>query len=71
MRVSLELVDVYRYEGLPGTRFRFRVKGTKIYINVTASSLEEAASKVERIVKSLELNKYLESKISEGGERRP
>ncbi|MDK6028040.1 hypothetical protein QPL79_01500 [Ignisphaera sp. 4213-co] len=60
MKIDVELVEVYRYEGIPGTRFRFRVKGTKIYFNVTANDLEEATKKVEQMIKNLELDKYLE-----------
>ncbi len=61
MKVELELVEIYRYEGLPGVRYRFRVKDTKIYLNVTATSLEEATKKAEQIIKNLELDKYLAS----------
>jgi len=60
VKVELELVEIYRYEGLPGVRYRFRVKDTKIYLNVTATSLEEATKKAEQIIKNLELDKYLE-----------
>jgi hypothetical protein len=61
VKVELELVEIYRYEGLPGVRYRFRVKDTKIYLNVTATSLEEATKKAEQIIKNLELDKYLAS----------
>uniref|UniRef100_A0A7J2U2W7 Uncharacterized protein n=1 Tax=Ignisphaera aggregans TaxID=334771 RepID=A0A7J2U2W7_9CREN len=61
MKVELELVEIYRYEGLPGVKYRFRVKDTKIYLNVTATSLEEATKKAEQIIKNLELDKYLAS----------
>ncbi|MEM0026734.1 MAG: hypothetical protein QXT53_02890 [Ignisphaera sp.] len=60
MKIEVELVETYRYEGIPGTRFRFRIKGTKIYFNVTANNLEEAATKVEQMIKNLELDRYLE-----------
>lgn len=59
MVIELTLVDVYRYEGMPGKRFRFRVKGTRIYINVLADELDEAVKKAEDIVRKLELDKYL------------
>jgi hypothetical protein len=61
VRIELELIEIYRYEGLPGTKYRFRIKDTKIYLNVTASSLEEATRKAEQIIKNLELDKYLNS----------
>jgi len=61
VKVELELVEIYRYEGLPGVKYRFRVKDTKIYLNVTATSLEEATKKAEQIIKNLELDKYLAS----------
>ncbi|MCS7112304.1 MAG: hypothetical protein N3D82_05860 [Ignisphaera sp.] len=64
MVIELTLVDVYRYEGLPGKRFRFRVKGTRVYINVLADELDEAVKKAEEIVKRLELDKYLIEKES-------
>ncbi len=59
MVIELTLVDVYKYEGLPGKRFRFRVKGTRIYINVLADELDEAVKKAEEIIKRLELDKYV------------
>ena len=63
MRIDVELVEVYRYEGIPGTRYRFRIKGTKIYINVSANSFEEAVKKVEQIIVGLELDKYIKEKV--------
>uniref|UniRef100_A0A7C5XR65 Uncharacterized protein n=1 Tax=Ignisphaera aggregans TaxID=334771 RepID=A0A7C5XR65_9CREN len=62
MVIELVLVDVYRYEGLPGKRFRFMVKGTRIYINVLADELDEAVKKAENIIKKLELDRYLSEK---------
>jgi len=59
MKIELELIEIYRYEGVPGVRYRFRIKDTKIYLNVTALNLEEATKKAEQIVKKLELDKYL------------
>lgn len=57
--VELELVDVYRYEGYVGKRFRFRIRGSRIYINVLATSIEEAVEKVKNMIKQLELDKNL------------
>ena len=62
MVIELTLVDVYRYEGMPGKRFRFRVKGTRIYINVLADELDEAVKKAENIVRKLELDRYFAEK---------
>lgn len=64
MKIEVELIETYRYEGVPGTRFRFRIKGTKIYLNVSANDLEEATKKVEQMIKSLELDKYIEKVTS-------
>ncbi len=64
--LEVELVEVYKYEGIPEKRFRFRIKGTRIYINVSAEDVEEASEKVKNIIRSLELYRYLE-KVSEGG----
>jgi hypothetical protein len=57
--IELELVDVYRYEGFVGKRFRFRIKGSKVYINVLANSIEEAVEKARQIINRLELDKQL------------
>lgn len=57
--IELELIDVYRYEGFVGKRFRFRIKGSKLYVNVLANSLEEAVEKAKHMIKQLELDKYL------------
>ncbi len=64
MKIELELVDVYRYEGIPGKRFRFQIKNTNIYINVSANEIEEALSKAEDIIKHLELDKKFAKRAS-------
>lgn len=61
MVIELELVDIYRYEGLVGKRFRFKIKGTNIYINVLANSIEEAVEKAKNMIKQLELDKRIRS----------
>ncbi len=66
--VVLELVEVYRYEGFPEKRYRFHVKGTKIYINVGANSVEEAVEKAKKIFRNLELSKVVALARSKGGE---
>jgi hypothetical protein len=57
--LELELIDVYRYEGFMGKRFRFRIRGSKVYINVLANSIEEAVEKAKQIISKLELDKQL------------
>ncbi|MEM4502202.1 MAG: hypothetical protein QXV42_01980 [Ignisphaera sp.] len=64
MSLELELVDVYRYEGFIGKRFRFKIKGTKIYVNVLANSVEDAVEKAKQLIKQLELEKYVKSSKS-------
>uniref|UniRef100_A0A7C2ZVS6 Uncharacterized protein n=1 Tax=Ignisphaera aggregans TaxID=334771 RepID=A0A7C2ZVS6_9CREN len=59
MTLELELVDVYRYEGFVGKRFRFRIRGTKLYVNVLANSIEEAVEKAKNIIKQLDLDKHI------------
>lgn len=66
---SIELVEVYRYEGFVGRRYRFRIKGSKVYINVLANSLEEAVEKVKQIIDKLELDKHLFQQPESGGEK--
>lgn len=61
MQIELELVDVYRYEGFVGKRFSFRIKGTKIYVNVLANSVEEAVEKAKQLINQLELNKFIKA----------
>ena len=58
-KVELELVDVYRYEGFPEKRFRFHIKGSRIYINVAADTIEEAVEKARKIIKHLEIDRIL------------
>jgi len=56
--VELELIE--EYELLGEKRFRFRVKGTNIVINVGASNLEEAREKAIKIIEDMQLNEFLE-----------
>ncbi len=58
-KIELELVEVYRYEGFPEKRFRFHIKGSRIYINVAADTIEEAVEKAKKIIKHLEIGKIL------------
>lgn len=64
MVLELELVEVYRYEGFVGKRFRFKIKGSNIHINILANSIEEAVEKAKNIIKQLELDKYLQQGMS-------
>ncbi|BEP16963.1 hypothetical protein PYJP_03150 [Pyrofollis japonicus] len=54
---SLELVE--KYELLGEKRFRFRIKGTSLYINVSAENEDEALKKAMQMVKELELDKLV------------
>jgi len=56
--VELELIE--EYELLGEKRFRFRIKGTNIVINVGASKLEEAREKAIKIIEDMQLNEFLE-----------
>lgn len=56
--VELELIE--EYELLGEKRFRFRIKGTNIVINVGASNLEEAREKAIKIIEDMQLNEFLE-----------
>ena len=57
--LSLEFIEEYT---LPTgeRRFRFRIKGTSIYINVTASNRDEAYSKALNLAKEVGLDKLLQ-----------
>jgi hypothetical protein len=54
---SYELEIVETYELLGEKRYRLRIKGTSIYINVAASSEEEAYTKAKKMIEELELTK--------------
>lgn len=68
LNVELELICVYRYEGFVGKRFRFRVKGTNIMINVLANSIEEATEKAKNIIETLGLHKLISIQSSNDNE---
>lgn len=59
---SLEIVE--EYELLGQRRFRVRVKGTSLYVNVAAESREEALEKARRMIKDLELDKVVKEVLS-------
>ena len=63
---DLEVIEEYELEGVK--RFRLRVRGTILVVNVAASSVEEAKTKAINIIKSMELDKVLSRlKPEEGG----
>ena len=63
---DLEVIEEYELEGVK--RFRLRVRGTILVVNVAASSVEEAKAKAVNIIKSMELDKVLSRlKPEEGG----
>jgi hypothetical protein len=57
---TLELEFIEEYTLPTGEkRFRFRVKGTSIYINVSAASRNEALSKAMNIAREVGIDKLL------------
>jgi len=68
--LKLELVDVYKYEGFPQKRFRFRITGTRIYLNVGAETVDEAVKKAHQIVDEMQLYKLVELMKSEAEQRK-
>ena len=59
MSKDIELEIVETYELLGEKRYRIRVKGTIVYINVAANDEEEAKKKAIEMLKSMELDKVL------------
>ncbi|HIQ55518.1 MAG TPA: hypothetical protein EYH59_02390 [Pyrodictium sp.] len=55
--IELELIE--EYELLGEKRFRFRIKGTNIIVNVGANKLEEAREKAIKIVEDMRLTEFL------------
>jgi len=62
---GLEVVE--EYELLGEKRYRLRIAGTSIYINVAASSRDEAFRKAREMIRDLELDK-LANLLSSGKE---
>ncbi len=56
-RLELELIE--EYELLGEKRFRFRVKGTTIVLNVSAGSREEAERKALELARELGIESIL------------
>ncbi|GEM_PF-743034 len=63
MERRLELVEEYILHG--ERRFRLRLQGTRLVINVSATSLEEAVKKASRILERIRASKLLEDSIKE------
>jgi len=55
--IELELVE--EYELLGEKRYRFRIKGTSIYLNVAAKDVEDARQKAITMVKEMRLDAIL------------
>ncbi|WP_048061482.1 hypothetical protein [Hyperthermus butylicus] len=54
-----ELVLVEEYELLGEKRYRFQLKGTSIFLNVSANNVEEAREKARRMVREIQLDALL------------
>ena len=57
MEYQLELIEEYFLHG--ERRFRLRLQGTKLVVNVSAVSLEEARKKASRILDRIKADKIL------------
>ncbi|RLG89140.1 MAG: hypothetical protein DRO15_01265 [Thermoprotei archaeon] len=51
--LELEFLGSYRVLGLGEKRWKFRVKNSNIYINVSAPTFEEAVKKAIRIARKI------------------
>ncbi len=60
MSVSIDLELIEEYELMGEKRFRFRVKGTNIVINVSAENVEEAKKKALELARDLGVERVLE-----------
>ncbi len=57
MEYKLELVEEYFLHG--ERRFRLRLQGTRLVVNVSATSLEEAREKASRILDKIKADRVL------------
>ena len=57
---SIKLKVIEKYEVSGKTRYRVQIEGTKIVINVGASSEDEALEKARRIIEEIKLDKYID-----------
>jgi len=60
--ITLELIEEYEYAG--EKRFRFKIKGTNIIINVEAENSESAAKKAVKMIRMLKINERLKELTS-------
>lgn|GEM_PF-799942 len=60
MATGYEFEIVEEYELLGEKRYRLRIKGTSIYINIAAENVNEALKKAESMVNELQLGKLVE-----------
>ncbi len=56
---EIELEIVEKYELLGEKRYRVRIKGTSIYLNVAANNEQEAINKANKMIKELSLDKLV------------
>ena len=56
--MEFELVEEYLLHG--EKRYRLRVKGTKLLVNVSADTLEEAMEKAARLLEKVKASRVLE-----------
>lgn len=56
---NIELEVVEQYELLGEKRYRLRIKGTSIYLNVAASDEKEALEKANKMVRELKLDRLV------------
>ena len=56
---EIELEIVEKYELLGEKRYRVRIKGTSIYLNVAASNEQEAINKANKMIRELSLDKLV------------
>ena len=64
-----ELVLVEEYELLGEKRYRFQLKGTSVFINVSAGSVEEAREKAMRMVREIQLDTLLRYMATQTGQK--
>jgi len=64
---DLELEVVEEYVLLGQKRFRIRVRGSRLYVNVAASSRDEAISRAREMLERLEAWRVLR-RLDEAGE---
>jgi len=57
---NLELEILEEYELLGEKRFRVKIKGTKIVLNVSAENNEEAIKKAKELIKKIRLDEVID-----------